>query len=237
MSSPSAAAIAAVSFDVTHTLLGLPRLPEIYAAAFRRHGLPAEERDLARLIPEVWQELSCRTRLGEDRFSGHPEGSRGFWGDFVGRLAARLDLPAPSRFLVAELFDRFAHADAWRVYPDVVPALEELASRGLALGVVSNFDERLAGLLDDAGLGRFFTAVVTSADVGVEKPHPAIFHELIGRLELPGSAVLHVGDSRREDVEGAQGAGLAALHLSRDGGGDIASLAELGTRLASAWTA
>jgi putative hydrolase of the HAD superfamily len=222
----------AVSFDVTGTLLGLPRLGEIYAEAFRRHGHAVDDTDMDRVVRAVWQEMSIRTRLGEDRFSSHPDGAKGFWRELVARVAAHLELPPPTPFLAAELFERFAHADAWEVFADAAAALPALRAAGLRLAVVSNFDGRLPRLLADCGLAENFAAVVYSEEVGVEKPHPAIFEELLERLALPAGDVLHVGDSRRDDVEGARAVGMQALWLTRGSErGDLPNLRELAARL------
>jgi putative hydrolase of the HAD superfamily len=222
----------AISFDVTGTLLGLPRLGEIYAEAFARHGSPVEPQSAAIMVREVWQELSIRTRLGEDRFSSHPEGAKGLWRELISRVAARLELPPPTPFLTAELYDRFAHADAWEVYPEVPALLASLRRAGLRLAVTSNFDTRLPPLLAETGLASALEAVVYSAEVGVEKPHPAIFEELLGKLRLPPEGVLHVGDSRRDDVEGALAVGLQALWLTRGSTrGDLSTLDQLPARL------
>ncbi|HEV8630992.1 MAG TPA: HAD-IA family hydrolase [Thermoanaerobaculia bacterium] len=222
----------AISFDVTGTLLGLPRLGEIYAESFGRHGLPAPAAAFAPVVREVWQEFSIRTPLGEDRFSAHPEGARGFWRELVARVAARLGLATPTPFLAAELYERFAHADAWEVFEDARATLPRLRAAGLRLAVASNFDGRLPRLLADAGLGDFFDTIVFSEEVGVEKPHPALFEELLERLALPAGRVVHVGDSRRDDVEGARAVSLQALWLTRDSPrGDVRSLAELPARL------
>ena len=83
--------------------------------------------------------------------------------------------------------------------------------------MVSNWDERLPPLLDDLGLGRRFDAVVYSAAVGVEKPDPRIFLHALERLGVEPEDAVHVGDSAREDVEGALAAGMEALHLVRPG--------------------
>ena len=99
MSPERTAPPAAVSFDVTGTLLGLPRLGEVYAEAFARHGIAAPAPELAAMVREVWLEASVRTALGECRFTSHPEGAKGFWRDFVDRVAARLELTAPTPFL------------------------------------------------------------------------------------------------------------------------------------------
>jgi len=228
---------AAVSFDVTGTLLGLPRLGEIYAECFARHGLSAPPAALAQMVREVWQELSIRTSPGEDRFSHHEDGVRGFWRELVNRVAERLALPPPTPFLAAELYERFAHAEAWEVFADARDVLPRLRAAGVRLAVASNFDRRLPRLLDEAGVAPHLDTIVYSEEVGVEKPHPALFEELLGRLALPAARVLHVGDSRRDDVEGAHAVGMRALWLQRGGhgaggrGGDLASLSQLPARL------
>lgn len=221
--------LVAVTFDVTHTLVACPRLGEIYAEVLARHGVAASPGAVRATIPVVWQELACAASPAADRFATHSEGARGFWRRFVERVCEHLGSPPPSRFAAAELYDRFARADAWEVFPDVRPALAELRRRGLRLGVISNWDERLPLLLERLELASFFDAVAVSALVGVEKPHPRMFSAALAELGVGKAAwALHVGDSRREDVEGAEGVGMRALHLVRGGSeGDLASLAEL----------
>ena len=113
------------------------------------------------------------------------------------------------------LYAHYASAPAWRVYPEVPEVLAALRERGLALGVVSNFDSRLAPLLDALGLARFFDAVVCSGAVGAAKPDPAIFVHALTVLGVEASQALHVGDSRVNDYAGARAAGIEALFLDR----------------------
>jgi len=221
----------AVTFDATGTLFHCPRLAEIYAAAMARHGTAIEPEAVGELIPVVWSELDCRVEHGRDRFAGHREGARGFWRDFLARLCALAGLSPPSRFLAAELYDRFARAEAWCLFPDVEEVLTRLGGRGLRLGVVSNWDERLPGLLAGLGIGERFETVVFSQRVGFEKPHPAIFRRALEELGVTAPEALHVGDRQRHDVEGAAAAGMrtALLDRGRRRGerGALASLAEL----------
>lgn len=211
----------AITFDVTGTLVHSPRLAEIYREVLARHGVPAEAADLARLVPLVWQEMACSADMAEDRFTAHPEGARGWWQRFVERIGEHLGGPAPSPFAAAELFARFARAEAWEVYPEVPEVLAELHGRGFRLGVVANWDRRLPGLLAQLGLARHLDAVVYSAAAGVEKPHPRIFRAACRELEVDPQEALHVGDRVREDVEGALAVGMEALLLvrRRPGGG------------------
>lgn len=223
--------IRAVTFDVTHTLLHSPRLAEMYAEVLTRHGAAVAPEDVRPLARVVWQELACAVPAGADRFSREPGGARAFWRRYATRLCALLEAPAPSPFAVAELYDRFGRAEAWEIYRDAVPCLARLRAQGLRLGVVSNWDERLPRLLERAGLAPYFECVVYSQGVRAEKPSPAIFAAALERLGLPPAAVLHVGDSLREDVEGALGCGMQARLLDRSGrAGDLQSLTELAPR-------
>jgi putative hydrolase of the HAD superfamily len=211
--------VEAVTFDVTHTLIHCPRLGEIYSEVLGRHGVEVPPAEAARLVREVWQELACTAEPGRDRFTSHPDGPRGWWGRFLERLCEHLEAAPPSRFAAAELFHRFGTAEAWEVYPDARSALAELRARKLKLGVVSNWDPRLPGLLEQLGLAGFFDAVVYSSAVGVEKPDPRIFRRAVEALGVAPRAALHVGDGRVEDFEGAEAAGLRALRLDRAGRG------------------
>ncbi len=218
----------AVTFDVTGTLIHAPRLGEIYAEVLGRHGLEVEPTAVRRTVRQVWQEFGCATRLGEDRFSTHPEGCRGWWGRFLDRVCEHLRVGPPSAFAKAELFDRFGHAEAWEVYGDVADTLDRLRAGGLKLGVISNWDHRLPRLLDLLGLGPRFEAVVYSQEVGGEKPFPFIFRRALECLGEPAERVLHVGDRPDHDVEGARAVGIRALHLDRyDGEGDLSDLRSL----------
>jgi len=220
--------IQAVTFDVTHTLIHSPRLGEIYAEILGRHGVEIDGEEARRLISVVWQELSCVADPGRDRFATHPEGERGWWLRFLERMCELRGAPPPSRFAASELFHRFGTAEAWEVYAEVPAALAALARQGLRLGVVSNWDHRLPGLLAELGIGRFFGAIAYSAKAGAEKPDRRIFLQALEELGVEPVAALHVGDGRLEDVEGAVAVGMKALHLTRNtGGGDLRDLAAL----------
>jgi putative hydrolase of the HAD superfamily len=100
-------------------------------------------------------------------------------------------------------------------FPDAAPALQALRDRTLV--IVSNWDCSLPDWLGPSGLLEHVDAVVTSAEVGVAKPGPAIFERA---LELAGSRpenTVHVGDSLDNDVAGARAAGIRPVFVARDG--------------------
>jgi putative hydrolase of the HAD superfamily len=58
-------------------------------------------------------------------------------------------------------------------------------------------------------------AVVTSAEVGVAKPDPEVFHRALALAGVGPEAAVHVGDSPDNDVAGARAAGVRPVLVSR----------------------
>ncbi len=116
----------------------------------------------------------------------------------------------------AELYDHFATAEPWFVYPDVRPALERWQQQGIQLGVLSNFDSRLRPVLRALDLAEFFTSVTVSTEVGAAKPDAQIFAAALQKHDCSAEAALHIGDSYKEDWLGATRAGLRGVWLNRD---------------------
>jgi putative hydrolase of the HAD superfamily len=102
-------------------------------------------------------------------------------------------------------------------YPDAAPALAALRELGIRLVVASNWDCSLPAVLERAALGGRVDAVVSSAVAGQAKPAPAVFREALRLAGTEPRATMHVGDSVENDVRGAQGIGLRAVLVVRDG--------------------
>lgn len=112
-------------------------------------------------------------------------------------------------------------------YPDAVSLLEELRGRGVPAYCVSNWDCSLGEVLGRCGLAPLLDGVVSSAEAGALKPDPAIFALALDLAGCEPEEALHVGDTHEEDLEGARAAGVRALLVDREGGGDLVSLVEV----------
>ena len=133
---------------------------------------------------------------------------------FFDRLLSGLGLAesGPRRTGAGAIAAEHRRANLWSRRAD--GALETLAAlrrRGYRVAVISNADGRVRGLLEEAGLTPHLEFVVDSAEVGLEKPDPRIFHAATDRLGLPPAACLYVGDIYEIDVVGARGAGLEPI--------------------------
>lgn len=216
--------IKAVTFDVGGTLIEpWPSVGHVYAKVAARHGLENISAGL----------LNSRFRAAWDARKAFDH-SRASWEELVDEVFLDLCEP-PRRTFFPELYDQFSAADAWRVFDDVVPALDALASRGIQLGVISNWDARLRGLLRLLELDRHFESLAISYEIGFPKPSSVIFDWSAVKLGLPASAILHVGDSLDMDIAGARATGFHSLRIDRSAKGPadgaMLSLAELPAKI------
>lgn len=124
-----------------------------------------------------------------------------------------------------------------------VSLLESL--RGQArLGIVTNgFTELQQARLERTGLAHHFEVLVISEQVGIAKPHRAIFDHALSLMGDPArDQVLMVGDNPDSDILGGMNSGLDTCWANFDGRAvlesltptyQVASLAELERRLRS----
>jgi HAD superfamily hydrolase (TIGR01509 family) len=102
----------------------------------------------------------------------------------------------------------------YTVDPETPRVLRALKERGLRLGAVSNtYQSRTAleGSLSKHGLLVYLDALVLSSEVGLAKPHPAIFEEALRRLSVAPAEAVFVGDIVWADVLGAQALGMRGV--------------------------
>jgi HAD superfamily hydrolase (TIGR01662 family) len=116
-----------------------------------------------------------------------------------------------------EIYAEWAACRHFELYDDVPAVLRELTSAGIRLGLISNSHRCLASFQSHFELQGLIVATVSSSEHGLLKPHPSIFAAALQLVDVrPGDAVM-VGDSVRQDVDGARGAGMRAVLLNRGG--------------------
>ena len=97
-------------------------------------------------------------------------------------------------------------------YPQTQGLLERLAER-YRLGVIANqpagTDERLQGY----GLLDYFDVCVSSGDVGIEKPDPAIFHLALEQAGCVPTESVMLGDRLDNDIRPAKALGFRAVRV------------------------
>jgi putative hydrolase of the HAD superfamily len=201
--------VGAVFLDAVGTLIHPePAAAAVYATIGRRFGSRLAPARVAARFRAAFRRQEERDHAGGLRTGEAREVDR--WRAIVGEV---LDDVADPEACFQALYRHFARPDAWRCDLEAEATLRALAARGYGLGVASNFDERLRGIVTALPALRPVRHVVISSEVGWRKPAPAFFEEMCRQAGLPAAQVLLVGDDPVNDYEGARAAGLHALLL------------------------
>lgn len=114
-----------------------------------------------------------------------------------------------------EIYGEWAACRHFNLYDEVPTVLRELAAAGVRLGLISNSHRCLASFEEHFELRGLIAGAVSSSEHGFMKPHPSIFRAALDLVDVPAPQAVMVGDSVRQDIEGALGAGMRAVLVNR----------------------
>ncbi len=189
------AKIRAIAFDAVGTLI------EPWPGVARAYGMAAAEQGVE-LAEDVIRGRFAKAFAKDDSASGHrtdEASERVRWRGIVAECLPELSAKqADAAF--ETLWDHFADARNWRLFPDAVDVLNALAGDGLKLCVASNFDSRLRQVWAGLTLAKSpLSKLVISSEVGVRKPGEGFYAAVTRVLELPPEEILFVGDDFEND--------------------------------------
>ena len=95
-----------------------------------------------------------------------------------------------------------------RLMPHAREVLEYLKSRYRIYILSNGFAELQSRKMQSAGIAHYFDGVVLSEDIGVNKPHRAIFDHALRVAGVTADRALMIGDNYEVDIKGAHGAGI-----------------------------
>ena len=231
MSEP--ARIEVVLFDLDDTLMAHTRAVDEAITLAQSTAGGAFAADDTTAVQRRWAELE------EHHYMRYLTGELTYLGQRVWRAR---DLLAPYGIEVDDdealaWFERYlvGYRDAWRLFDDVLPAIDALESAlpGVSIGIITNGDlafqtdkltridlwdrldltpVRADGSVDDpARRGR----IIASGELGVTKPDARIFNAAAAAFEVAPALCAYVGDRVRTDAVGAHDAGMLGIWLDR----------------------
>jgi HAD superfamily hydrolase (TIGR01662 family) len=199
----------AVVFDVDFTLIypGPMFHGDGYRAFCARHGIAVDPRRFEQAVASAAPLLDGPedAPYAADLFIGYTR-------HIIEQMGGRGDaLAACAR----EIYDEWAACHHFELFEEVPGVLRELAAAGIRIGLISNSHRSLDSFKSHFSLEEVIASAVSSADHGYMKPHPSIFNAALDVLDVRPADATMVGDSVRQDVEGALRAGMRAVLLHR----------------------
>jgi len=234
-----------VFFDAAGTLFHVKgSVGEVYVRYAEKYGVPHSDEYIARVnlaFKEAFRQAPPAIFAVEE-----PEKlkqcERLWWFDIVHGVFYRVGMFEGFDEYFDEVFQAFGTADLWEVYPEVPGVLRELKAQGYELGVISNFDTRFYKIFRGLELDHYFDSITISSLAGATKPSPKIFQYALDQHAVDPEDAVHVGDSQKEDVDGARQAKLRAILVDREnegafvGEGVVSRLDEIAKVLSKVYT-
>lgn len=209
-----------LTWDVKDTLLRLRQpVGQSYSAEAQAHGLRVQPQELSEAFREAY---GAQSRRFPNYGRSQGLSSKQWWLDVVRQTfrLAGVHEDGVLSLMAENLYRDFCSARNWELLPTAAETLSRCCQRGLRMGVVSNFDNRLEDILAQCDLRRHFEFVLTSEAAGFAKPDRRIFEEALrlGRV-LPEQAA-HIGDDYTRDYRAAREVGMHSflLHAAGQGG-------------------
>lgn len=94
------------------------------------------------------------------------------------------------------------------IEPEILDMLNEIATSGIRIGLISNTDG--SEVLDwaNSSLSRFFEVTIFSHAVGMAKPDPHIYQHACKNLGIAPSDCIFIGDGNSDELRGAAQVGM-----------------------------
>jgi len=148
-----------------------------------------------------------------------PEEQAKTWNRYQTTVLTRagVDVPKEPEMLV-KIMNRvreLSQGISFALFSDVLSTLKTLKEQNFTLGLLTNLDRDMKPICRELGLEPYINFVVTSGEVGADKPKPPIFLAALQQAAVDASEAVHVGDQYKLDIIGARGVGINPILIDR----------------------
>ncbi|BBB89561.1 MAG TPA: HAD-IA family hydrolase [Methylomusa anaerophila] len=122
----------------------------------------------------------------------------------------RLGFSAKAKIYAHEARKLYSSPVNYKLFTDSINVLENFKMRGWRQAIVSNHIPELPEIVDSLELGTYMEFVISSANIGYEKPNEMIYNSAKKMSGSPQEMWM-IGDDVIADVIGAENAGINAI--------------------------
>jgi putative hydrolase of the HAD superfamily len=105
---------------------------------------------------------------------------------------------------------------SYAVYADSLSILKYFKQNKIPLGLIANWTDTLANVLDKLNLNKYFEFIYSSHDLKIDKPNPKIFEKALISVKGKYDKIYYIGNDYGLDIIPARQAGLTPVLVDRD---------------------
>lgn len=132
---------------------------------------------------------------------------------YIKILLEKISTPVDPRLIIS-LEENYwsAFLEEMDLFEGVADCLEYLQAKKIKIGLVTDLNLRIQlKKLIKLDIHKYFNKIITSEEVGIEKPSPKIFNYALNSLKTTASETCMVGDSLDRDIKGAAKLGIYTI--------------------------
>lgn len=127
-----------------------------------------------------------------------------------------MGLSLKSELWSKELYEYFKLNKKWELFPEALSAVDRLNKSGYKIALLANWDKGLNDLVKSLGIEKYFSHIICSEEVSMEKPDTDIFFHLLKLMSVEPDKIIYAGNEYETDVIGARNAGLMPVLIDRN---------------------
>jgi len=190
---------------------------DLYGTLMTSHERPESKDDaLSRILREAGHETYYQEVWAARLFVSFIDYTRGRANtphEYYAKVLERLEIHPDSR-LIDRLVNKDSEMEKNELYPDVVPTINALKTKGIKTGIVTTIAAwKFVPLLEQNKVEIDF--VCTAREAAAVKPNPRIYQAVLERFGINAEEAMMVGDDIKTDILPAKALGMKAVLLSR----------------------
>ena len=209
--------IKAVFFDWFNTLAHFePPRYKLYSQAFQQFGVELSPKEVIRgilIADQYYFKENAKSPVAErsrrEQLEVYVHYPRAILAE------AGVEVPQELPLKVMQMVAQQWNGINFALFDDVLSTVKTLKERKFILGLLTNLAKDMNPICRELGLEPYLDFVVTSGEVGADKPEPLIFLTALQRAGVDASQAVHVGDQYNLDVLGARGVGITPILIDR----------------------
>ncbi len=147
----------------------------------------------------------------------NPEGKTEFYIRYANIMLSEVGVKADKKLVlqIIKKWPQLLSQAHFALFDDVLVTLKTLKESKLILGLLTNATRNIISMHCKLDLEPYLDLIITSDEVGADKPSPLIFQAALQQTGVAASEAVHVGDQYKLDVIGAREVGINPILIDR----------------------